>query len=94
MVSNWRPYVLEVTVVDELNQHEHIDKHLAFGQLCDLGSARHRAVQLGLHVLIGTQGSWLGREAHTREQVRQVVLENQKRVAQGVQLAQLFELLG
>ena len=67
-------YVLDVSVVDQLHEQQHVDEQLAFCVLHDLFSADQRAVQLVLRGLTSCERRRLAWQRQAVMQVRQVVL--------------------
>ena len=87
-------YIFEVTVIDQLHHQQDVDEELGLRVLNDLLSTQVSAVEHILDVLTLLERRGLARQLQSLVEVGQVVAQHQHGVAQGVELAQLFELFG
>lgn len=89
-----RTYILDVAIVNQLHQQQHVREELALRMLHNFLSAFGGAVQLAFHGLTSHEWGRLARQRETVVQVWQVVGDNEHGIAELEELAQPFELFG
>ena len=72
--------VLQVTIINQLHNEKHVEEHLAFSNLRNLGGAHTCAMQLILNVLTGLECSWLTRQLKSLVKIGKVELDDKDSV--------------
>ena len=87
-------YIVQIAIINQLHDKKDIDVKLAFWMLHDLSCSFMSAVELFFNLLFWSQFGGLARKLKSVVKVLQVMLQDEHSVAESVQSAQLFELLG